>query len=51
LLVSAGALLEAVVLLCLGGIGEIELATASNATATSVSHKQQTLRTNWTTPL
>jgi hypothetical protein len=29
LLVSAGALLVAVVLLCLGGIGEIELATDS----------------------
>jgi hypothetical protein len=29
LLISAGALLVAVVLLCLGGLGEIELATAS----------------------
>jgi hypothetical protein len=33
LLMSAGALVAAVILLCLGGLGEIELATASQCGA------------------
>jgi hypothetical protein len=42
LLISAAVLLAAVVLLCLGGLGEIELATASQCGANYLCDTPQT---------